>query len=74
MQATKEEAYNAGANCGEFGCNTENSHFSYFATKELCREWERGRSEYLYGCQKPATKRSAVRMATDFHGDLYVAE
>ena len=45
--ATKEQAYNGGYDCIKNGANTENCHYTLFATKELLKEWERGRDKAL---------------------------
>jgi len=39
---TKEEAYQAGYDCGINGATTGNCHFSYFATKELMETHSQG--------------------------------
>ena len=38
-------AYGAGYDCGLNGVNTTNCHFKYFGTKELTKEWERGKAD-----------------------------
>jgi hypothetical protein len=43
---TLEEAYEAGRDCAANGASTTNCHFSFFATPELTRAWERGRREH----------------------------
>lgn len=60
MQATKEEAYNAGANAGEFGTDLYNCHEDFFVTEELRKEWERGRYDAEWPSPKLVTKRSAA--------------
>ena len=40
-------AYDAGYDCGINGPNTTNCHFTYFSTKELTEEWERGKSDAM---------------------------
>ena len=41
-KVSKEDAYNAGYKAGLHGPNTENTHFSYFPSKDITKEWERG--------------------------------
>lgn len=41
---SEEEAYKAGIDCAMNGSNTTNCHFSFFATPELMRAWERGKA------------------------------
>lgn len=69
MDTTKEEAYHAGFDAGGNGSNTDNCHFSYFATPELCKEWERGNHEALFGCEKPTIKRQASMIKIAPNGD-----
>lgn len=47
MDESKDEllsAYRAGYDSVVNGANTTNCHLRYFRTKELMREWERGRN------------------------------
>jgi hypothetical protein len=37
--------YEAGYDAGKNGPNMENCNFSWFATPEMTREWERGNNE-----------------------------
>lgn len=41
----ESDAYNAGRDCGINGANTTNCHFRYLGSKELTREWERGKRD-----------------------------
>lgn len=42
---TEADSYDAGKRSARDGCNEDNCHFSYFATPELTKAWERGRDE-----------------------------
>ena len=44
---TLKEAYEAGKDAVISGANKTNCHFSFFATRELADEWERGRDDKL---------------------------
>lgn len=41
---SEEEAYKAGVDCALNGVNEKNCHFSWFATPELMKAWERGKA------------------------------
>lgn len=42
MRKTSDEAYKAGYSAGLNGPGTDNCHFSFFATPDLTKSWERG--------------------------------
>lgn len=42
---TPQDAYAAGRACGLEGATLTNCHFTYFATPELTKEWERGKKD-----------------------------
>jgi hypothetical protein len=44
MKRTEQEAEESGRASAVFGADLANCHFTLFATKELTRAWERGRS------------------------------
>jgi hypothetical protein len=44
-QRTESDAYAAGRDAARNGANTENCHFSNFATRELTQAWERGKAD-----------------------------
>lgn len=43
-----DNAYDAGYDAGLNGANTNNSHFSWFATKENLANWQRGNNDGSY--------------------------
>lgn len=45
FMAKFKNAYDAGYDAGMNSPDTNNSHFSWFATKELMEEWSRGNKE-----------------------------
>lgn len=45
-------SYEAGQDYAANGANEENCHFSFFATKEMKEDWERGRDDMILALQK----------------------
>jgi hypothetical protein len=39
------DSYAAGYDCGMYGPNTNNCHFGWFKTREMTKEWERGKKD-----------------------------
>ena len=45
IRVTEKQAEQAGREAGYFGPNLTNCHFTYFATPELTKAWERGNEQ-----------------------------